>query len=116
MAKNKTEMVSKVTLSTGKVVLLRELKIKHQELAVQAAAPRAGENNVLLNLYTQKELLKILIAQVDGQVVKPSEIEDLDSMFTMAEYGQLVRVMKELMGSDAEMGKFQHELVSFGDK
>jgi hypothetical protein len=111
----KVTMVSKVTLSTGKVVLLREMKIKHQELAAMAAAPKAQDNNVILALHMQKELLKILIVQINGQDVKPSQLENLDDVFSMNEYGQLLRVVAQLRGDEADMGKFQVETVSSGD-
>ncbi len=49
--------VYKVTLSSKKVVLLRELKIKHQELAAQAASPKSNGDTTLFALLSQKELL-----------------------------------------------------------
>jgi hypothetical protein len=105
----KQMMVSKVTLSTGKVVLLREMKIKHQELAAMAAAPKSQDNQTLLGMHMQKELLKILVVQINGQDVKASALENLDDVFSMSEYGQLLKVMRSLMGDEADMGKCQVE-------
>jgi hypothetical protein len=110
----KPMMVSKVTLGSGKVVLLREMKIKHQEQAALLAAPKSGDNNTLLALHMQKELLKLLIVQIDGKDVKPAALENLDDVFSMMEYGQLLKVMRQLMGDEADMGKFQVETVSSG--
>lgn len=107
------ELASKVILSTGKEVIFREYKIKHQELAVMAAAPRAGDNQFLLMQIAGKELIKLLIMQINGKDVRPIELEDLDSVFTAKEYSQLQRVVKELTGDD-DGGKYQLEVVSFG--
>ena len=54
------EMVHKVVLSTKKEVLLREMKIKFQNLALKAVGNRGGENNMLTASLMQQELLKII--------------------------------------------------------
>ena len=108
--------VHKVTLSSGKVVLLREVKIKDQELAAQAASSRAGEDNKLaLAIGMQKEMLKMLIVQVDGSQVTPVQLEDLDAVFSYAEYMQLVNVLGKLTG-DESLGNAQIELVTSGEQ
>lgn len=106
--------VVKVTLSSKKVVLIRELKIKHQELAAMAASPRANGDNAMFALLMQKELLKQLIVSINGQPVKPGQLEDLDSLFSFAEYTQLNQVLNKLVGGDEAMGKYQIEVVSSG--
>ena len=106
--------VFKVTLSTKKVVLLRELKIKHQELAAMAASPKAAGDNSMFALLMQKELIKQLIVQINGQAIKPVQLEDLDSLFSFGEYTQLNQVLNKLAGGDDAMGKFQIEVVSSG--
>lgn len=111
-----TEMVTKVTLSTGKVVLLRDLKIKHTELAAQAAAHRAGGDANVLMILMQKELMKLLIVKVDDKVSSASDLEDMDGLFSLMEYSQLSSVVKKLTGGD-EMGKLPAtEVVAFGSK
>lgn len=110
------QMVTKVTLSTHKTVLLRELKIKHTELAAQAVSPRANGDANVLALLMQKELLKLLIIQINDKPVSASELEDMDSLFSMAEYGQLLQVVKQMTGG-ADAGKAPAtEVVSFGGK
>lgn len=110
------EGVYKVTLSTGKIVLLREMKIKHRSLAIQAASPRSKGDQNLLAVNGQEELLKMLIAQVDGKDLRASDLEDLDSLFSMKEFGQLMHVMGQLMGDDGDLGKPQIEIVPSGGK
>jgi hypothetical protein len=110
--------VYKVTLGTGKVVLLRELKIKHQEMAVMAASPRANGDQILLQLLAQKELLKQVVVKIDDRPVKPIELEDLDSLFTLGEYSQLNQVLGKISGGNTgPLGKpeFQIELVPSGE-
>jgi hypothetical protein len=106
-------LVSKVVLGTGKEVLLREIKIKHQELAMRAVGSAAGDNSTLLAYLTQKEMLKMLIVQINGKDMKPAELEDLDELFSYAEFMQLAQVLGQLAGG-SDMGKFQLELVSSG--
>jgi hypothetical protein len=107
---------TRVTLGTGKTVLLREMKIKHQELAATAAAPRAGDNPMLLAVFMQKELVKILIYAVDDKPVKASDLERLDDLFTIKEYKQVLQAVQQMMGDDGDMGKLQVEHVVSGVK
>lgn len=108
--------VIKVTLSTKKVVLLREMKISDQETAAQEVSHRADGDANLMGLFMQKALVKNLIVQIDGVEVPAAKREDLDSLFSMGEYSQLLKVIKELMGGD-EAGKLPGiEHVVSGDK
>jgi len=109
------ELVHKVTLSSGKEVMLRDFKIKHQEMAMQNVAKKAGDSALLMGGLIQSELLRLLIVQIDGKSVKPMELENLDNMFSYQEYMQLLLVMRKLMGTEEEeLGKFQLEVVNFG--
>lgn len=110
------EMVHKVTLSSGKVVLVRDPKIKHQTLAAKAAAPKAGDNNTLLAMYIQQELVKILVAEIDGKAPSLQAMEDLDSIFSVKEYAEMGQVLGKLAGVDDQMGKFQIETATSGNK
>lgn len=108
------EMVHKVTLSSDREVLLRSYKIKHEELAAQSLATKTdGENAITSSLLMQKEILKLLIVQVDGKSVSAAQMESLDDVFSYKEYRECLTVVKELMGGDSEAPKV--EIVSFGD-
>jgi len=107
-----SEMVHKVTLDTKKVVLLRDFKIKHQKLAAQAASQAAGGDVTLLSMFMADEILKILIFQVDGKQPAKADLEDLDSLFTNAEYNQLLLVVQQFQGGDVQAPKT--EFVSSG--
>jgi hypothetical protein len=109
------QMVHKVVLSSGKEVLLRTLKIKHQRLAAQAASGKAGNNPLLMALAMREELLKILIAQVDGKAVAATALEDLDALFSYEEFSQLNQVLAKLTGEEnSDSGKFKMEIVPIG--
>lgn len=105
----KQEPVHKVTLSSGKIVFLRDPKIKHQELAVRAVGNKAS-NQIETALLMQKELVKILVVQINEKAPTPQELEDLDALFSIAEYMQVNQVISQLMGG-ADAGNFQ---VEFG--
>lgn len=108
----KGEPVHKITLSTGKEVLLRDMKIKYQNLSLRAVGDKAGDNKALLGSMMQQELLKILLVQVDGKAPEKKELENLDSMFSYLEFGQLVRALDQIQGGGA--GEFQTETVLTG--
>ena len=106
-------MVHKVVLSSKKEVLLREMKIKYQNLALKAIGQRGGDNNMLTDSLMQQELLKILIVQVDGKPVDSKVLEQLDEVFAYAEYMQLLQVVNKISGGN-ELGEFQTEIVPIG--
>jgi hypothetical protein len=107
--------VVKATLSTGKVVLLRTVTIRDTEYAAAAVANRANGDANLLQLFMQRELLKNLIVKVDDRELSPTEKEDLDSIFNMGEYTQLLTVVKKVSGGD-EKNEPAIEVVSSGAK
>lgn len=120
----------KVTLSTGKIVLLREPKISDQELAAKAAGGRVGgnqhTNQIVMGSAMQKEMLKLLIVAIGQKVpegeeeqppqqVKPGQLENLDNFFSYAEYMQLAKVLEKVLGGDdVLMGNFEIEMLSSG--
>jgi hypothetical protein len=111
---SKPQSVYKIVLSTGKEVLLRELQIGHQELAMRNAAQRAGDNPMLLMAMTQKEMIKILLVQVNGKPVGAKEAEDLDGLFSFPEYLQVQQVVGKLQGADEKIQP-KIEFASIGE-
>lgn len=106
--------VHKVILGTQKVVLLRDIRIRDQEIAAKAVGSRAGDNSLAMATMMQKELLKLLIVEIDGKKIAPNLLEDLDALFTFQEYMQLAKVVAKLMGDEGELGNFKVELVASG--
>lgn len=116
----KIEHVHKITLGTGKVVLVRDMTLKHQELAMKAVGDKAGENKFLFVALMQRELIKVLIHSVGKDAdsvapVNPIELESLDRLFTVREFTQLGQVIDQLMGGN-DLGEFQTEIVAIGSK
>lgn len=109
-----TTMVHKVTLGSGKVVLLRDIKIKHYELAMKAAGHKAGKNELLAGFSSSCELLKMLIVQIDGKDVSKSGVEDLDALFSASEFRQLSKFLDKLQQAEGEDEDPKSEVVSFG--
>lgn len=115
MSETKIQAV-KVTLSTSKVAYLRTMKIGDMEVAAQECAARANGDANVLQILMQKSLVKLLLLGVDDKVLKASDKEDMDALFTIQEYGQVLTAVKKMTGGD-EMGKEpQLDHVSFGDK
>jgi len=109
-------MVTKVTLTSGKSVLVKEATVEDMEVATQIAGKIAGDNKAHLGMVIQKELLKRLIVQIDEKILGMSDKERITSMFSLKEYGQISGVVGEIAGMDDSEGKPQTELVTFGDK
>jgi hypothetical protein len=106
--------VVKVTLSTQKVVLLRVMKISDTENAAQQVAKRADGDSSLMQVMMQKALLQSLLVSIDGKALNALEREDLDSILSMGEYTQLLKVVGKLAGGDDAGKEPQIELVSGG--
>lgn len=108
--------VTKVTLSSGKVVLLSEIKISIVEQAAQQVAPRANGDANVLQFLMQKAMLQGVLYKINDKDVTAIEREDMDSLFTMAEYSQLLSVITKMSGGD-DLGKQPKlEIVTSGDK
>lgn len=109
------QSVYKFTLSSGKVICLKEPKISDSESAIQIAGKRAGENMALLGLITQKELFKKLLVQLDEKKLSMSEKESLDSLFSFKEWSQCMTALSKVTGGD-EGNLSEPEIMAFGDK
>jgi hypothetical protein len=105
----------KFTLSSKKVVVLREPLIRDQELALELASAKA-KNETMIGVYAQKELLKMLLISVDGKTLSATEREQLDKHFTFSEWMQVQKALKKVAGDDA-LGEPELEIVAAsGDK
>lgn len=89
--------VVKITLKSGKVVLLREPKIQDIETATQIAGKEAGDNQALLSITLQKEMLRKLLVAVDGKELSKSDKLQLDKLFKVPEYLRLTNIVQKLM-------------------
>jgi hypothetical protein len=104
----------KVVLSGNKEVLLREMKLKYQNLALQAIGAKGKDNQLLAGAMMVQELIKILIIKVDGQEIKKQQLESLDEIFSFKQIQQLQTVVGKMMGGDDEEGELTTEFVSIG--
>jgi hypothetical protein len=105
----------KVTLSSKKVIYLREPKIADTETAATVAGKGNSDNQILVGIKLQKEMLKLLLVQVDDQKLTLTDKEQLDKWFSPQEYNQAVKVVSQLVGSE-EGNEPAIEFVTFGDK
>lgn len=107
--------VHKVTLSSGKVVLIREPKIKDQELATRAAATVVKSDSAFAyGMALQKELLKLLLVKVGDIQPTALQIEDLDSLLSYSEFMQCLKAVGKIAGLEDDMGNFQIEMQKHG--
>ncbi len=93
-----SNMVNKVTLDSGKIVVLANLEIRHYRQAAESAAHRANNNQLLFNLYVQDEILKVLLISIDEKILSAGEKEMIDKNFSTTDYNQLMSVIVNLIG------------------
>jgi hypothetical protein len=55
-----------------------------------------------MQIALQQELLKLLLVSIDGKDLKGQEKENLNSLFTWAEYMEIMNVIKELLGNEGQ--------------
>lgn len=106
----------KIVLTSKKEVIMRPMRISDSELAAQAVGKKAGDNQILMQILLQKEIVKNLLLEIDGKKVTAAEREDLNELFTPAEYGQLLKVINKMSGGDDLGNEPVIEVVSFGAK
>jgi hypothetical protein len=104
-------MVSKVEVSPGKHVYIREPKISDTEVVAQIIGKQAADNPTLSGLLFKKELAKQLIVQINEKRVDGATL-NLDEEFSFREYAILGQVLEQIAGTE-NMGKPKIEIVSF---
>lgn len=99
--------VSKFTLSTNKVIYLREPQIGDTEYAMKIAGKQAGpENQGYLSVLFQKEMVKLLLVQVDDKKLGLTEKQQLKSLFTFKEWTQVQKAVQAMV-DDGDSGNFE---------
>lgn len=108
--------VAKFTLSSGKVIYLKEPSIGDTEKAAQVAGKKAGsDNQVYLGVLLQKEMIKILLVQVDDKKLSLSDKEQLEKLFTFKEYNQALKAAQMVMADEGNE-QLTLEFATIGDK
>jgi len=109
--------VYKFTLSSKKVIMLREPLMEDSEGAIQVAGMKAGENLAYLGLITQKEMFKKLLVQVDSKKLSMTDKENLNGLFTFKEWSQCLKALAKITGDEGEEGnELNPEIITIGDK
>ena len=113
MTEEKKELMAEVEIDNGKggvkKVVLKLPQISHSELAAQRAGAEAdpAKNAAHFSLVSQRELVKICLVSIDGDVdVK----KPMDELFSVAEYNDVGKTIGELGG---QTGKRKKPVVSF---
>lgn len=106
----------KFTLSSGKVVHLREPLIADTETAAQSAGNQSkGDNQLHMGMILQKELLKLLLVKVDGKTLSMTDKQVLDKVFKFKEYSEVLKAVKMVLGEDEGNAQLIPEFETIGD-
>jgi hypothetical protein len=90
-------MQYKVTLTSGKVVVFRKLKIKDYHMAAEVAGKASNQTSVSLLL--MDELIRNSLVAVNEKTLTAAERQDLDAHFEMDEYAEVKMFMQEVSGN-----------------
>jgi hypothetical protein len=94
--------VAKFTLSSNKVIYLREPVISDTEMAAQVAGKKAGpDNQAHMSLLLQKEMLKRLLVRIDEKTLSLNDKEQLEKLLSFKEYSQALKAMGMIIGEDS---------------
>lgn len=105
--------VHKVTLSTKKVVLFKEIELRDEELAAKAASKSAGDSPTGMGYGLMNELVKNLIVEIDGKKLTGNERAQIGTLLTYQEFKQCRKYVEKLVGED--QAEPQVEFVSSGE-
>ena len=97
MAEKKTPAMQ-VTLSTKKVVILRHPKIADMEDASMMAGHGVEGGNPGMGVKLNRQLISRLLLQVNGKELNLVEKEQLDELFDVSEFLQLIQAVNQAMG------------------
>lgn len=98
--------VAMYTLSSGKRIYFREPKIIDSENAAKAASKQADGDQTITMMLAQKEMLKIILVQVDDTRMTALMRNDLDGVFTYKEYAQVQTCLQHYV-SDGDEGNLE---------
>ena len=93
--------VHKVTLTSKKVVLLRDIELRDEENAAKLSGKKAGDSAITMGYGMLNELVKILIISIDGKEVGALERERLDKILGYRDFVQLRKTVEKMMGEAA---------------
>lgn len=93
------EVGSKVTLSTGKTVLLRESKISHQTLASRSIEGKT-KDPLVFTVMLNEAMIRLLVHSINDKPVHAKDLINLDNVFNAREYREINQVVAKLAGSD----------------
>jgi hypothetical protein len=110
--------VTKFTLSSGKVIYLREPTIGDTETAAKIAGKKAGsDNQIYLGVILQKEMLKLLLVSIDDKKLNLTDKELIEKLLTYKEYNQSLKAVQMVLADDEEgNGALIPEFTTIGDK
>lgn len=98
-----SSMVNKVTLSTGRVVILKELEMRDDENATLLAAKKAGDSPLAFSIFMLTELTKILVLEIDGKKLTAQDKLQIDKTLSRQEFQEVRQVVGKLMGDPSTL-------------
>lgn len=107
----------KVVLRSGKTVYLRMMQISDTEKAAQKVSAKAGGDSNVLQILMQKALVQLLLVKMAAkegdkpEAISGVERENLDALFTIQEYSDILKVVGKMSGADEPAKDLPLEMV-----
>jgi len=103
----------KITLDSDRTILIRPLTIGIKNQAVEATGIKAGPkaSEMAFQNLLQDEILKLLLVEIDAKKISAAQREDLDALFSIDEYMQVMGVVAQMLQSSEKKKAPKVELV-----
>lgn len=92
---SKEEMLDELTLSTGKKVTFRPGRISDEEEAAMQLPDSAGKNQFTFAVALQMQQVRMRLRSVNGNKLDSAQSENLDSVLTRSEFGEVIKYLEE---------------------
>ena len=111
-AKPTQKLAHKLTLSSGREVILEEMSIAHEDRATEMLSSRYKDNPTMVIFGAAKELMKMLVLQIDGKPLTAIQSEQIDTVLDRTEYKQVEAYINKMRSIDAPLP--EAEAIPFG--
>jgi 3,4-dihydroxy-2-butanone 4-phosphate synthase len=103
--------VHKVTLKTGKIVIVKDLDMRDEENATLIASKKAVDQPMAFSIFFLNELTKLLILEIDTVKITANDKLQIERLLTRAEFNQVRQAVGSLMGEDQALPQIETEVT-----
>lgn len=115
MDADNTIMVHKITLPTGKTVIIKDVDIGDEEMAAKIAMKNGGDSGAGAGYFLVNELTKMLILEIDGKKLSGTDKTMIKRFLSYQEFTLVRNAVGKLMtGEETAQPTITTEFVTSG--